>query len=402
MKNSIADILAAVSETVKLIIAEIECKPAKRNWPEQAVETWPIEIAQDGNAMERYCRPDLAKKLRDLLDESEANREMFKEDKDRFFELARTVGCRNSNQAPQELIANYFKNLSYPDIVECGPVLYGKTGDVYLVKFQKKKTEVTRGTPPNTPDSIAKSSFLESGFDGNKKRYSETTDVEIPNAYAIIINGAVSGYHENFWEDADKYRLVLKQHLGMLAMESAEKEPVAVPKMEAPAAPPGTVKTETVDAIVTRYEEMIAVLQNEAAERQANDAEKLRALEREVDGMRSRIDNAKKALDGDAVVVPSEQAEQRTPEQHAVASAIRSGETDFLDHGGEAEAVAGYVRPDNHPVWKNGDHDYPVSSNEGTLLARRAGQRAFNTAMNGYPRIITPLSAVPPADIEGR
>ncbi len=215
---------------------------------------------------------------------------------------------------PQERIAAYFKNLSYPEITECQPVLYGKHGDVYLIKFEKKRDESTHQRQEVIPPDCKYP--IQEGPTGWKTEPS-TIEIPIPNAYAIVIGDTVSGYNEDFWSDADKYRLVLKQHLGMLVMEAVETAPVAKPVEVKPDAPPNSVRPETMDAVVARYEEMIAKLYDEAEQVEQRTAEKLRALSGELEEMNSRLSNARKALNGELGDLPK--SESVTAESTAIA-----------------------------------------------------------------------------------
>ncbi len=215
----------------------------------------------------------------------------------------------------EEAIKKYFETLpqGYPPIKECSTVLVSKHGTVYLVKFKKKpvtrdhNTSFDRPTTQNLPPS----------------------EMDIPNAYAIVVDEqdyskpsenpqprwSVAGYNEDFWSSADKYRLVLKQHLGMLAMEAAEKPKVVeLPKQEVkPDAPAGTVRTETMDAVVTRYEEMLAQ-QAMQWEKEAHESNaKIHELQIKLADAEARLDTAKRALDGEPLFAMPK-PEPETPE----------------------------------------------------------------------------------------
>ncbi len=134
---------------------------------------------------------------------------------------------------------SYFEKIGYPPIVHmprCVLILGG--WHVYLVEFDPRCL-----------------------MPGSSKPYQPC----LPHqpCYAIIKDGVVSGYNEDFWTDADKYRLVLKQHLGMLALDELEHpkpKEVVPPKPE-----PRTVNPDTIEAIVGRYEGLVEELNKKIA-----------------------------------------------------------------------------------------------------------------------------------------
>lgn len=130
------------------------------------------------------------------------------------------------------LIFSYFDKLKYPKIVEAKAVLLHELGSVFLVSFDETRVTAT-------------------GIKAPLHRF----DIRKP-CYAVIVNGVVAGYTEDFWSDADKYKLILKCHLGLLQMDAHEadklKPPVAEKKVEAPRA-----SDETISAVIGRYEELL-------------------------------------------------------------------------------------------------------------------------------------------------
>lgn len=123
------------------------------------------------------------------------------------------------------LIFSYFDRLKYPKIIEAKAVLLHELGSVFLVSFEQNQ-HIIKVNSHDAP------------------------------CYAIIVNGVVAGYNEDFWSDADKYKLILKCHLGLLQMDAHEadklKPPVAEKKVEAPRA-----SDETISAVIGRYEELL-------------------------------------------------------------------------------------------------------------------------------------------------
>ncbi len=156
-----------------------------------------------------------------------------------------------------ELIESYFKNIGYQPIestLQC--VLVHNLGIVYRVEFD--------------------------GVENNKP------------CYAIIKDGKCSGYAEDFWSDADKYKLVLKQHLGMLEVDAFDRGEHPKQQVQNPKTPPtpqgsDAVAFETMDAVVGRYEGLVKTLNNEVlkwigacryAEKNRDDLQaKLRAIQ---------------------------------------------------------------------------------------------------------------------------
>lgn len=139
------------------------------------------------------------------------------------------------NQSDVEKIVKYFKDLWYPEISSSGAVFNCGLGQVYLIEFK---------------------------------------DAARTPCYAVIVNGVVSGYNEDFWSDADKYRLVLKQHLGMLVMEGVKILPLkSAPVPEEilePFQKMSCVKPSTIDSVVELYEKEIDALKA-ALEKTRND-----------------------------------------------------------------------------------------------------------------------------------
>ncbi len=102
----------------------------------------------------------------------------------------------------ESLIVAYFDKLAYPKISEMRPLLILPIATVYGVHFNKRVTDVETTCGLTTGKVI-----------------------DQPPCYAIVKDGVVAGYNQDFWSDADKYRLVLKQHLGMEVLEQAAKQP---------------------------------------------------------------------------------------------------------------------------------------------------------------------------------
>ncbi len=191
--------------------------------------------------------------------------------------------------APVHLVAEYFKRLSYPKIAAMSPVLMHALGDVYTVSFE-------------TPDKTT-----------------GTHSALARHAYAIVKDGVVSGYNHDFWTDADKYRLVLKQHLGMLAMEEAE-DPKAAKVAEPPPKVSSEVKPQTVDAIVCRYEEIVAGLKEEIESRDRLVTVMTlsqRTFTDRIVAARDLLKKAEKALNGD--IEPKQAGRAQTAEEMMIA-----------------------------------------------------------------------------------
>ncbi len=107
------------------------------------------------------------------------------------------------NENDENLIKAYFEKLAYPKISEMRPLLILPIATVYGVHFNKRVTDVETTCGLTTGKVI-----------------------DQPPCYAIVKDGVVAGYNQDFWSDADKYRLVLKQHLGMEVLEQAQRLPL--------------------------------------------------------------------------------------------------------------------------------------------------------------------------------
>ena len=246
------------------------------------------------------------------------------------------------NQKPIDLIRQYFADLKYPAIKEVKPCLLEWHGKVYLVSFENEKIENERN-PPNSVDSIgAPVDMTECSNPG----VSQKEGVPIPNCYAIMIGDKVAGYHEDFLTDADKYRLVLKQHLGMLAMEAKAKEPAVEPKPQQESRD-GHCKNDTVDAIVTRYEEMLVKAQAEseyaAQESMAREAELSKQLidaQAELIAANAKLELIRQTLEGK----PSESTEDKPSPVASMITQDNVGPYD-ADRGATLVGAAEYQGP---------------------------------------------------------
>ncbi len=118
----------------------------------------------------------------------------------------------------RNLIADYFKKLDH-EVTDVQRVLWHRDGSVFIATFK------------------------------------ETTPRD--KAFAVIVNGEVSGYDIEFWKDQDQYKMVLQQHLGMLQMDAPDKPKE---KVEREPVIQETVKARTLDAVVETYEAMVKEL----------------------------------------------------------------------------------------------------------------------------------------------
>ena len=115
-------------------------------------------------------------------------------------------------------IVDYFKKLG-AEVIGIQRVLWHRDGSVFIATF--KETTFKETTPRD-------------------------------KAFAVIVNGEVSGYDIELWKDQDQYKMVLQQHLGMIQMDS-EKKPLG--EVVTPLS--GAAKASTIDAIVETYEAMV-------------------------------------------------------------------------------------------------------------------------------------------------
>lgn len=233
-------------------------------------------------------------------------------------------------QSPQNTVEEYFEKLCYPKIDECQLVYSVPLGDVYRVTFK--------------PAGL--------GMYGNIS--GDKLGTHRHPCYAIVKDGVVSGYPEDFWTDADKYRLVLKQHLGMLQMEAHEKEkrtPSAPATESKKEEAPRTVNPDTIEAIVGRYEGLV-----ESLTRELEGVKKDYGREREKrDGAlkiaQSKLDLIERALNGtlkqNPDTIPGENPDP-------VECMTEQGNIDFLADDGAASQVG------EHGV----SIEYPISINE--------------------------------------
>lgn len=412
MQHSIAEELAAVQATVELMIAEIKNKPAIHMWPEQAASTWSDRILEqvrhDLHAFERYCPDDLLRQLRVLLKDGECHK-LFQDDAGKFLDIIRRPPVNVASSSPHELIRSYFSKLQYPAIKEINARLIDEHGDVYVVSFENKVVET--GRYQAVPPPGCQYPLIEGPAPDDWKREPIVNEVSIPNCYAIVKDGIVAGYSEDFWTDADKYRLVLKQHLGLLAMEAKpefsddamamlkivfgttttrqEKEmalstlcellvPGYAPKaVQEPRE--GYSKNATVDAIVERYEEMLVKAETETSDamqqamtREAELAKQLTDAQAELIAARTKLEVIKQVLDGK----PGSAENQVSPEACAIGSVINQDAAGPYDEDNGATLVSaseyqglGQVPGDLSPVdnvpgipYKNHNASWPFGT----------------------------------------
>lgn len=239
-------------------------------------------------------------------------------------------------------IEQYFNSISYPRMVSCRLVYSGGAlGGVYLVGFD--------------PDEVSL---------GGNFSYMKSKSQRSP-CYAIEVDGVVSGYPEDFWSDADKYRLVLKQHLGMLQMEAHEKRndtPPAVSEPEKEA--PRTVNPDTIEAIVGRYECLVDTLTNELADLEESFEKERVSCENQLQNALKKLDLVKRALNGQ-IIEPVDQPERVvTPEEQMIID--DQGDEDVTAIADTSLSAYGQDVP-NKP--------YPISINEVDPLRHPNDQR---------------------------
>ena len=314
MQHSVYDLRKVVTATWELMIAEARCKPAKRTWPEEATSNWPVDLLLKVTSllypnnvfigMREYCELLTADTLDRCLDADAEELEILTRELKRFAAMNEfrhkppskepIMTTPENCKSPTQLIKEYFAKLpqGYPAIKEIKPVLYHTQGDVYLVSFEKAKTPSGSGAQHAVPPPDCKYPLIEGAPPADWKVEPVMVEIEMPNAYAIVTyprsikdgvvvadTPVVAGYNEDFWTNADKYRLVLKQHLGMQAIEAAEQETLKntrpledypdpkelfagkpLPTVEVPE---GHLSAKTVEAIVSKYEELLFKTENE-------------------------------------------------------------------------------------------------------------------------------------------
>lgn len=139
-------------------------------------------------------------------------------------------GNRDWNTKP---IEEYFSKIGYPKISKLPKcVLIHKLGTVYIVEFDERVESIASGG---------------------------TRTIASPPCYAIVKDGVVTGYGVHFWTDVNQHRLVLKQHIGMLEMEKAEKSAPEIKKQEVNS-DRVEISPEVLNSIVSTYEEKIKSL----------------------------------------------------------------------------------------------------------------------------------------------
>ncbi len=217
-------------------------------------------------------------------------------------------------------ISLYFSGLfcGYPPVTECSAVLKHALGTVYIVTFDPR--------------------VLSAG-----------TNATQPPCYAIVKDGKVSGYSKDFWSEADKYRLVLKQHLGMLEMERIENaRDVEAPK-ETPIENPVKVQPNPyiIELVVLRYEEIIAKLNEKLTTTEETLKINIELERAERKALQEKLDLIKKAVDGTPQKETAKESEKSLEE-------VMIGQDSYSDsHDDSVNEVVGYggcSKPHGYPV----------------------------------------------------